>query len=285
MLRKVVTKEGKDWDKLLPYVLFAYREVPQASTGFSPFELIYGHNVRGPIAVLKEAWEFAESQDTSVIAHIIQIREQLQEMMGVVQQNMVKAQADQKRWYDRNARSCKFEPGDQVLVLLPTSTSKLLAQWQGPYEVVKPIGEVDYLINMHDRRNKRRVFHVNMLKQFHSPTVVDSSFLVDDTVEASVERELSDEILSWNSQQTEQPKIGEQLSAIQQSDLQKLLDEFTDVLQFKPGRTTMVEHTINTGTACPVRLPPYRVPHAYREMVELELKEMLDSGIIEPSAS
>ena len=41
MLRKVVTKEGKDWDKLLPYVLFAYREVPQASTGFSPFELIY----------------------------------------------------------------------------------------------------------------------------------------------------------------------------------------------------------------------------------------------------
>ena len=90
-------------------------------------------------------------------------------------------------------------------MLLPTSTSKLLAQWQGPYEVVKPIGEVDYLINMHDRRNKRRVFHVNMLKQFHSPTVVDSSFLVDDTVEASVERELSDEILSWNSQQIGQP--------------------------------------------------------------------------------
>ena len=114
---------------------------------------------------------------------------------------------------------------------------------------------------------------------------MDSSFLVDDTVEASVERELSDEILSWNSQQTGQPKIGEQLSAIQQSDLQKLLDEFTDVLQFKPGRTTMVEHTINTRTARPVHLPPYRVPHAYREMVELELKEMLDSGIIEPSAS
>ena len=127
MLRKVVTKEGKDWDKLLPYVLFAYREVSQASTGFSPFELIYGHNVRGPIAVLKEAWESGESQDTSVIAHIIKIREQLQ-MMGVLQQNMIKAQVDLKRWYDKNARSCKFEPGDQVLVLLPTSTSKLLAQ-------------------------------------------------------------------------------------------------------------------------------------------------------------
>ena len=139
--------------------------------------------------------------------------------MGVVQQNMVKAQADQKRWYDRNARSRKFESGDQVLVLLPTSASKLLAQWQGPYEVVKPIGEVDYLINLHYRWNNRRVFHVNMLKQFHSPTVVDSSFLVDYTVEVSVERELSDKILSWNSQQTGQPKIGVQLQAIQQSDM------------------------------------------------------------------
>ena len=63
------------------------------------------------------------------------------------------------------------------------------------------------------------------------------------------------------------------------------MDECTDVLQDKPSRTTIVDHTINTGTANPVRLPPYRVLHAYRNNVESELKEMLDSGIIEPSAS
>jgi len=55
MLRKVADKEGKDWDKLLPFVLFAYRKIPQASTGFSPFELLYGWSVRGPLAVLKES--------------------------------------------------------------------------------------------------------------------------------------------------------------------------------------------------------------------------------------
>ena len=43
MLRKTAVKEGLDWDKMLPCILFAYREVPQASTGFSPFELLYGH--------------------------------------------------------------------------------------------------------------------------------------------------------------------------------------------------------------------------------------------------
>ena len=45
MLRRTGTDEGKDWDKLIPYVLFAYHEVPQLSTGFSPFELVYGHAV------------------------------------------------------------------------------------------------------------------------------------------------------------------------------------------------------------------------------------------------
>ena len=45
MLRKTAV-EGKNWDKLLPYLLFAYREVPQASTGFSPFELMYGRRER-----------------------------------------------------------------------------------------------------------------------------------------------------------------------------------------------------------------------------------------------
>ena len=286
MLRKFVTKEGKDWDKLLPYVLFAYREVPQASTGFSPFELIYGRKVRGPMAVLREAWESGKSLDVSVVAHVVQIREQLQQMTDLVEQNMEKAQANQKKWYDRNARSCKFEPGDQVLVLLPTSTSKLLAQWQDPYEIVKPIGEVDYMIHMHDRRNKRRVFHVNMLKQFHSSNDVNLSLLVNDTGESSAENEVpDDEIPSWNSDQNGHPKIGDQLSVSQRSELQNILDEFADVLQDKPGRTTIVEHTINTGMANPVHLPPYRVPHAYREMVESELKEMLDSGIIEPSAS
>ena len=31
MLHKSVVEDGKDWDRLVPYVLFAYREVPHES--------------------------------------------------------------------------------------------------------------------------------------------------------------------------------------------------------------------------------------------------------------
>ena len=55
MLRKTATKKDRDWDKIIPFLLFAYREVPQSSTGFSPFELLYGRPVRGPLDTLRES--------------------------------------------------------------------------------------------------------------------------------------------------------------------------------------------------------------------------------------
>ena len=45
MLKRVPLEEGRDWDTLLPYILFAYREVLQAATGFSPFEVVFGWEV------------------------------------------------------------------------------------------------------------------------------------------------------------------------------------------------------------------------------------------------
>jgi len=41
-LSKVVVKGRRDWDECLGPALLAYRTVPQASTGQSPFFLLYG---------------------------------------------------------------------------------------------------------------------------------------------------------------------------------------------------------------------------------------------------
>ena len=39
----------------------AYRCMPHSSTGFSPFEMIHGKRVRGPLDVLKEGWLCGEA--------------------------------------------------------------------------------------------------------------------------------------------------------------------------------------------------------------------------------
>ena len=49
-------------------------------------------------------------------------------------------------------------------MLLPTTSNKLLAHWQGPYCVIRKVGKVNYEIVMPNKRKRRKVFHVNMLK-------------------------------------------------------------------------------------------------------------------------
>ncbi|XP_040072714.1 uncharacterized protein LOC120844827 [Ixodes scapularis] len=56
MLRRMCQERPRDWDRYLPALLFAYREVPQSSSRFSPFELLYGRRVRGPLTILREVW-------------------------------------------------------------------------------------------------------------------------------------------------------------------------------------------------------------------------------------
>lgn len=64
-----------DWDKWLPFLLFANLGVPQALTGFSPFELLYGREVRGPLDMLKQNWVAGETMSitTSIISYILQM--------------------------------------------------------------------------------------------------------------------------------------------------------------------------------------------------------------------
>ena len=111
-------------------------------------------------------------------------------MSELVQKNLSKSQTQQKNWYDRRSRVREFKAGDPVLVLLPTSTSKLLAQWHGPYQINKCMGKVTYMVDMHDH-NRWRVFHVNMLKEFEVHKATESNYFTD---EAECE---SDKVLFW----------------------------------------------------------------------------------------
>ena len=54
MIRACCEEYPEDWDKRIPFLVFATRDSPNESTGFSPFELVYGHEVRGPLKLIKE---------------------------------------------------------------------------------------------------------------------------------------------------------------------------------------------------------------------------------------
>ena len=151
--------------------MFAAREVPSESLGFSPFELVYGHEVRSP---LKVCCLMPEEQDESVhmLKYVSDFKSRLNEACRTAKENLGTAQSKMKTWYDKRAREQQFSTGDEVLLLLPIPGSPLQAKFTGPYTVVKRLNSVDYLISTPDRRKTKRVCHVNMIKPYHERGVL-----------------------------------------------------------------------------------------------------------------
>ena len=146
-------------------------------------------------------------------------------------------------------------------MLLPSSTSKLLAQWQGPYEVVRQVNKVNYCIRIHHKWKKFKTFHINLLKEWNAP--VQSVNLME-------EQEIHDEgeIPVWKADTrstVQQVKFGSQLQPKEKEELQNLLQEYSDIFCDKLGLMTLMEHRIKITTQQTICLPPYRVPHAWKK--------------------
>ena len=92
------------------------------------------------------------------------------------------------------------------------------------------------------------------------------------------ENDISSEINAWT----------EELEANYQTMAKQLLLRYSSIFDkddAKPGRTKVVKHFINTGDARPIRQAPRSVPLAKREVVSQTIREMSESGVIEPSES
>ena len=64
MLKRLCSEQPNQRLRYIDVLLFAYREVPQESTGFASFELLYGRAVRGQMHIILRLW--AKEQDDPV---------------------------------------------------------------------------------------------------------------------------------------------------------------------------------------------------------------------------
>ena len=164
MLRRMCAEQPKKWDQFIDPLLFAYREVCQCSTGFSPFELLYGRTVRGPLYILKELWTGQnEAEVQNSYQYVIRLKEKLESTMKLAQKELEKAQDRYKHHYDKKSKKKNIKIGDKVLVLLPTHRNKLMIEWKGPFLVTDEPYPNDFKILMN---KKKKTYHVNLLKKY-----------------------------------------------------------------------------------------------------------------------
>ena len=80
---------------------------------------------------------------------------------------------------------------------------------------------------MHDRRKRKRIFHVNMLRKFHVPKVSEANYFIEE-IDDDIREE---EIPVWNENPEGQPLVGSQLDINQKKQLDDVIRQFADVLQ------------------------------------------------------
>ncbi|CAM4556526.1 unnamed protein product, partial [Lepidochelys olivacea] len=180
-----------------------------------------------------------------------------------------KAQGAQQTYYNCQATTRKFQVGDRLLVLIPTAESKLLARWQGPYEIIEAIGEVDYKVRQPGHRKLEQIYRINLLKPWQN-------------------REVHVVALGAPSPKSDQPDqvgISPELTPEQRSEVISLIKRNQDVFSEKPGRTTEVHHHICPGPGVKVNVKPYWIPEAKREEIRTEVRKMPALGVTEDSHS
>ena len=181
MLRSLSPAEKRDWKSVLPKLSFAYNSTQHASTGFTPFFMMFGRESRLPI---DEVFDEVQMEDRGKLRRrshqefVEQWRESMQEVFRLAKENNEKVQAYNKGKYDGKVREIGIEEGDHVLVRNLRErggTGKLRSHWEHHiFKVVSQQGDLPvYKVRNKDKPRDVRVLHRNhLLKCDELPTDV-----------------------------------------------------------------------------------------------------------------
>ena len=104
MMRSYCFDTEKDWADGIHLLPFAVRESVQESLGFSPFELVFGHTVRGPLKLLKEKFLSQEDTPLNLLQYVSDFRSKLLKACEAAKSNLKSTQGKMKQNYDKNTK-------------------------------------------------------------------------------------------------------------------------------------------------------------------------------------
>lgn len=169
MIKTYCFDTEKSWDDGIHLLLFAIRESVQESLGFSPFQLVFGHAVRGPLKLLKEKFLSGSANSLNLLQYVSDFRTRLTKACDLAKSNLKQAQDIMKKHYDQKSVNRKFEPGAKVLALLPVPEKPLEGRYFGPYVIKERKNDENYVLITPDRRKATQLSqlcHINMIKPY-----------------------------------------------------------------------------------------------------------------------
>ena len=153
------------------------------------------------------------------------------------------------------------------------------------------LNPVDYRVNVNGYIH---TYHANILRLYVERKTEASHCLLSAKASIPLREEDDDESDEYSLEDCTFPSnkeietyrdvcISDELTNEQRKEVRELLAKYPDVLTSIPGMTELLEHDIKLSTAEPVRSKGYPIPYKTREIMESEIDEMIELGVIEPS--
>ena len=158
---RVYTEGGKDeWSELIPFWCFSYNVTPHVTTGYAPYDLVFGKECRVPHDLTatedpEEASQFGEEE------YLTRLKERLKLAYQDVTKLDYKNKIKRKISYDKNVYNQKLNAGDLVLVKKEIG-NKLANLYEGPFKILE-CKQPNVIINRYGVIDE---IHMNRVKLF-----------------------------------------------------------------------------------------------------------------------
>ena len=110
---------------MIPYIVWAYQESPNSTTGVAPYMLLFGCLPKGPLAILKDWWagelELPPNLGKSMAAYVQKFKENLEITADFATKYAKAEQASYAEYYNRRTKDKHFDIGEKMLILTPAT--------------------------------------------------------------------------------------------------------------------------------------------------------------------
>ena len=162
-LRKHADENKLNWHKWLPYCLMAYRDTIQSSTGFTPYQLLFGRDMNKFINYDKEENKI---QQTEIAQRLEEIKTSFEDTIPKAIENIKIAQKQQIITQNsaHHIQDELLKIGDEVYIVVKKLHSKMEPDYLGPYFIDGITKHKNYWLKDTDNKRLKGALPLSRLK-------------------------------------------------------------------------------------------------------------------------
>lgn len=158
-LRTLDPEKKRKWTAYLPEIVYVYNATPHATTGLSPFYLLFGREPRLPIDHLLGLNHDSDTTSADEWLHLHKKR--LNKALSEALQNTERSAERRRELHDKSSTPCTIEVGTKVLMRNHVKgRNKIQDVWKAvPYVVIERLQDNVYKVRPVDNCGETKVLH------------------------------------------------------------------------------------------------------------------------------